>query len=324
MRKKYRDKFTNPEIVKRIEQIENSPQMQSKLLLVKNGMKNNIINPFVLVIGAIFGFIALSAMRAMLDIYSLLVMAAIVYFWEKYSEQRRKQRKNDLAKSYIDNFLLPVFNEILPDTTIDYSKKIDLKAMKRLVPDSQYYFGNCHIVFGDDYKTEFSNMQAYTETEDSEGHTRQTIDFCGQVLMAKFDTKINGHIRVVPIKKGKVLGFRNHGSYGKKTKIEKEIETESIEFNNSYAIYSTDDFYTRLILDPKIIELLNDWKEKMRVCLYMNEQYISVSFESNAFLFALPQTKKQVDELSLSTEYEKVREKLSGFYSLIDIIGEKL
>ena len=199
MRKKYRDKFTNPEIVKRIEQIENSPQMQSKLLLVKNGMKNNIINPFKIVIGAIFVFIAL---RAMLDIYSILVMAAIVYFWSKYS----KQRRNELAKSYIDNFLLPVLNEILPDTTIDYFKKIDLKVMKRLVPDSQYYFGNCHIVFGDDYKTEFSNMQAFTETEDSEGHTRQTIDFCGQVLMAKFDTKINGHIRVVPIKKVKYLG----------------------------------------------------------------------------------------------------------------------
>lgn len=317
MRKKYRDKFTNPEIVKRIEQIENSPQMQSKLHSVKNGMKNNIINPFVIVIGAIFGFIAL---RAMLDIYSFLVIAALVYFWKKYS----KQRRNELANSYIDNFLLPVLNEILPDTTIDYFKKIDLKVMKRLVPDSQYYFGNCHIVFGDDYKTEFSNMEAFTETEDSEGHTRQTIDFCGQVLMAKFDTKINGHIRVVPIKKSKVLGVRNHGNYGKKTKIEKEIETESIEFNNSYAIYSTDDFYTRLILDPKIIELLNDWKEKMKVCLYMNEQYISVSFESNAFLFTLPQTKKQVDELSLSAEYEKVREKLSGFYSLIDIIGEKL
>lgn len=317
MRKKYRDKFTNPEIVKRIEQIENSPQMQSKLLLVKNGMKKNVINPFVIVIGAIFVFIAL---RAMLDIYSFLVIAALVYFWKKYS----KQRRNELAKSYIDNFLLPVLKEILPDTTIDYFKKIDLKVMKRLVPNSQYYFGNCHIVFGDDYKTEFSNMEAFTETEDSEGHTRQTIDFCGQALMAKFDTKINGHIRVVPIKKSKVLGVRNHGNYGKKTKIEKEIETESLEFNNSYAIYSTDDFYTRLILDPKIIELLNDWKEKMRVCLYMNEQYISVSFESNAFLFTLPQTKKQVDELSLSAEYEKVREKLSGFYSLIDIIGEKL
>ena len=214
VRKKYRDKFTNPEIVKRIKQIENSPQMQSKLHSVKNGMKNNIINPFVIVIGTIFLFLVL---RAMLDIYSLLVMAAIVYFWNKYS----KQRRNELAKSYIDNFLLPVLNEILPDTTIDYSKKIDVKVMKRLVPDSEYYFGNCHIVFGDDYKTEFSNMEAFTETEDSEGHTRQIIDFCGQVLMAKFDTKINGHIRVVPIKKGKVLGFRNHGNYGKKTKIEK-------------------------------------------------------------------------------------------------------
>ena len=193
MRKKYRDKFTNPEIVKRIEQIENSPQMQSKLHSVKNGMKDNIINPF-LVIGAMVGFIAL---RAMLGIYSILVMAALVYFWNKYS----KQRRTELATSYTDNFLLPVLNEILPDTTIDYSKKVDVKVMQRLVPNSEYYFGNCHIVFGDDYKTEFSNMQAYTETEDSEGHTRQTIDFCGQVLMAKFDTKINGHIRVVPIKK---------------------------------------------------------------------------------------------------------------------------
>ena len=66
-------------------------------------------------------------------------------------------------------------------------------------------------------------MQAYTETEDSEGHTRQIIDFCGQVLMAKFDTKINGHIRVVPIKKSKVLGVRNHGNYGKKTKMKKGL-----------------------------------------------------------------------------------------------------
>ena len=106
MRKRYRDKFTNPEIVKRIKQIENSPQMQSKLHLVKNGMKKNVINPFVIVIGAIFVFIAL---RAMLDIYSFLVMAAIVYFWNKYS----KQRRNELANSYIDNFLLPHQSEFV-------------------------------------------------------------------------------------------------------------------------------------------------------------------------------------------------------------------
>lgn len=317
MRKKYRDKFTNPEIVKRIEQIENSPQMQAKLHSVKNGMKNNMINPFVIVIGAIFLFLVL---RATLGVFSFVAMGAIYYYFNK----NYKQKKILLADSYTSNFLLPVLKEILPDTAIDYSKKVDVKVMQRLVPNSEYYLGNCHIIFGDDFKTEFSNMEAYTETEDSEGHTRRIIDFCGQVLMAKFDTKINGHIRVVPIKKGKVLGFRNHGNYGKKTKIEKEIETESIEFNNSYAIYSTDDFYIRLILDPNIIEILNDWREKIRVCLYMNDKYISVSFETNEFLFPLPKTKNEVDELSLATEYEKVREKLAGFYSLIDIIGEKL
>ena len=62
----------------------------------------------------------------------------------------------------------------------------------------------------------------------------------------------------------------------------------------------------------------------MRVSVYMNEKYISISFESNENLFYLPSTKTEIDELSLAGEYEKVSEKLADFYGLIDIISEKL
>ena len=62
----------------------------------------------------------------------------------------------------------------------------------------------------------------------------------------------------------------------------------------------------------------------MDVVVYMNEEYISIAFKSNEYIFEIPTTKQGVDDLSLSGEYEKIREKLVDFYSLIDIIGDKL
>ena len=56
----------------------------------------------------------------------------------------------------------------------------------------------------------------------------------------------------------------------------------------------------------------------------MNEEYISIAFKSNEYIFEIPTTKTGVDDLSLSSEYEKVREKLVDFYSLIDIVRAKL
>ena len=62
----------------------------------------------------------------------------------------------------------------------------------------------------------------------------------------------------------------------------------------------------------------------MNVVVYMNEEYISIAFKSNEYIFKTPITKAGVDNLSLSSEYEKVRKKLVDFYSLIDLVRAKL
>ena len=62
----------------------------------------------------------------------------------------------------------------------------------------------------------------------------------------------------------------------------------------------------------------------MDLVLFMNEEYISIAFKSNGYIFEIPTTKQSVDSLSLSGEYEKIREKLTDFYNLIDIIRDKL
>lgn len=316
MKEKFRDKFTDPDIIKKIQELENSPQNMEKLKVIKAKMKDRATKPLFL---GCLGLIIAGNAAIYFKAYGAIVIFIMIVIASNYLEKNRHNMTDD----YVNNFLLPVLKEILPDTRINYLEGIDLEILGNLIYNSKKYYSNCHIIFGDDYKTEFCNLRAYHYIKDKDKTEEEVVDFEGQVLAAKMDTKIKGHIRIVPVVKENFLGDKIYRAYGSKRKDEKEVMVESIKFNGSYSIFSTDDFYTRLILDPKIIEILNDWSDKMRVCLYMDEKYIAISFESHKFLFPVPGGGKSVENLSLSGEYEKIRGKLSYFYELIDIIGEK-
>ena len=322
MRTKDRLRFTDPSIKDKIKAMENSKDVQDRLNSVREDMKSRtftILNyKWLIPIGMFILFFFLLDSDSKIFIYVFIFI--IAKFVRDFLTKNRKLNEN----AYVDNFLLPVLGEIFSETEIDYSKGLKIRVLENFLPNEEGFYGNCHIKFGDEFGTEFSNFLAYHYTTDSDGDRRRVTDFVGQGLFVKMPTNINGHIRVVPTTRKSVFGKKKHGIYGKKRKDEMEIETESIDFNESYSIFSTDDFYTRLILDPNIIDLLNSWKDRMDVILYMNEEYISIAFKSNEYIFEIPTTKAGVDELSLSGEYEKIREKLVDFYSLLDIIGDKL
>ena len=317
-----RARFTDPSIKDKIKTMENSKEVQDRLASVKEEMKSrtfSILNyRWVFMIGIFIFFFLITDFEYKVIFNLVIIFGA--WFLSSFFRKNREQNEN----AYVDNFLLPVLKEIFPETEIDYSKGLKIKVLENFLPNQEGFYGNCHIRFGDEFRTEFSNFLAYHYTTDSDGDTRKVTDFVGQGLFIKMPTNINGHIRIVPTTRKSVFGNKKHGIYGKRRKDEMEIETESIDFNESYSIFSTDDFYTRLILDPKIIDLLNSWEDRMDVVVYMNEEYISIAFKSNEYIFEIPTTKQGVDDLSLSSEYEKVREKLVDFYSLIDIVRAKL
>ena len=62
----------------------------------------------------------------------------------------------------------------------------------------------------------------------------------------------------------------------------------------------------------------------MKVCIYINENLIAVSFDSKTHLFTEPSTNTKLESISLVDEYEKVREKFGIFYEFINIIREKV
>ncbi|EPI59633.1 hypothetical protein HMPREF1580_00804 [Gardnerella vaginalis JCP8070] len=326
MNVKHSSVFTNPEVLERLNKLEKSPQMQGKLNELKEGIKNNAFDPMrliplipvVLIIGAVGNY--LPSLDYSTYKYPLLIIVAfVVCFAGKFFVTN----KVDVSSLYANNVLTPILNEILPGTVLENSEGIDNSIFNNLLPISSRYYSNKHIIFGDEFKTEFSNMQAMHFSRTESGKTVKKTDFIGQVLLINAKTNINGHIRIVPVTGKNFMGQKLNGYYGKKTKGESEVQTESIEFNNSYSIFSTDDFYTKLVLDPSFIEALNNLQKRMRVCIYLDSEHIIAAFDSGRYILGNP-GKSGIENLSLTREYARFRDVLAEYYEIISVIREKL
>ena len=326
MNVKHSSVFTDPEVLEKLNRLEKSPQMQGKLNELKEGVKNNAFDPMrliplipvVLIIGAVGNYLP-SFDYSSYKYPLLIVIAFVICFGGKFFVSN----KVDVSSLYADNVLTPILNAILPGTVLKDSEGIDNSIFNNLLPISSRYYSNTHIIFGDESKTEFSNMQAMHFSRSESGKTVKKTDFIGQVLLMNSKTNINGHIRIVPVTGKNFMGQKLNGYYGKKTKEESEVQTESIEFNNSYSIFSTDNFYTKLVLDPSFIEVLNNLQKRMRVCIYIDSEHIIAAFDSGWYLFGAP-GKSGIENLSLIREYAKFRDVLAEYYEVINVIREKL
>ncbi|RFD79968.1 hypothetical protein AXE77_00045 [Gardnerella vaginalis] len=326
MNVKYGSVFTNPEVLNKLAQIEQSPQIQGKLNELKEGIKNNSFDfarlipliPVVMVFGALYNYFP-NIDYSRYKYYLLIVVVFVVCFAGKFFVNN----KVDVGTLYSDNVLTPIFNVILPGTVIKNSEGIDSSIFDNLLPISSIYYSSRHIIFRDEFKTEFSNMQAMHTSRSESGKTVKKTDFIGQVLLINSKTNINGHIRIVPVTGKNFMGQKLNGYYGRKTKEESEVQTESIEFNNSYSIFSTDDFYTKLVLDPSFIEALNNLQKRMRVCLYLDSDRIVAAFDSGRYILGAP-GKSGIENLSLTREYARFRDVLAEYYEIINVIREKL
>lgn len=313
MEKGYKNKFTDPQTLKKIAEIEGTGDFQEGLNTIKKELEkrsSGLSQRWIIMAG-----LALIMLRTGSYIFLIILIGYYVY-----SKNTAEESRVDINGPYADKVLLPILQAIFPGTSLGYLEGIDGDLFQKLLPKSEEYDSNCHIIFADQFKTEFCNMQAYHYTINSKGDQIANRDFAGQVMMVKWQSKLKGHIRIVPlIKKGE-----NYQPYGSREAGEGEIKTESIDFNGSYAIFSTDDFYTKLILDPSLIEIFNDWSKKMKLALYMDENFIALAYDSNSNLFSPPSNKKEVEGLFPVGEYGKVQDKLADFYDLIHTIREKL
>jgi hypothetical protein len=312
-------KFTDPAVLERIREIENSPENLRRLKAAKSGMEQNRTAKIKWVIGCLITcFIALIATN--FESYSSLIAIVIIFIAAAFVG-----KLNDTnVDFYLENFLVPVLQQTLPDTTVDYGGGIRLSVLELVTPPADRHRTNCHIKFGDSLKTEFCNLYAYDEETDEDGKTTTTQIFKGQVFTARYDTNLKGHIRIVPTGKSLLFGIEFQNGYRRRRKGEIKLETEDIFFNESHNVYCTDELTARMLLNPYLLSVLDDWAKTMPVAVYMDENMVAASFYTRDFILKAPVSKKQIDNLSLSSEYEKIQKQLSEMYKFIDTLNNQI
>lgn len=318
MKEYYNNAFSSPDTLKRIEEKEKSPQIQEKLAAIKEEMKGKKTETFDYRL-LIAGFIGLLLIRT--RYYSLFVIALICYF--KFFKAPNKV-DHDISGAYVDCFVNPILEEIFPGTKLDYNDSLGESDFDKIFPRAYSYESNCHISFADEYETQLFNLEAVAQDRNSKGNLVYRTDFGGQVLLMNFKTKSTGHVRIVPLKFRNEYGPHMDISYGKIRDGEREIFTESIDFNNSYGVFATDELVAKKILDPNIINIMNAWIGRTGLWLYMDEDGLMMGFRSRSNIFTPPTKKSEIEKLSLSGEYDKVGMDLGYYYGLMDIIREKL
>lgn len=310
--------FMDRGVLARIEQIENSPEKRATLQAIKASMVARVDAQKKLILVGVVGVIVLSGV---LRRGGMLVIALALGAYYLHSQSVALKRKN--TASYVDNFLLPVMREVLPDVEIDYEGGIDSRVLNDVTPKTKKRSAFCHISFNDVYRTEFCNLWSYHTYEDSDGESHTVNDFIGQVLRAQYGTGLRGHIRVVPTEKG-LLGREKQPGYDSARRGEKKIETEDIRFNETFNVYCTDEVSSRTLLNPYLLRALVEYREMCPVTVTMDESSVAVAFYTNGYILGRPQNKQEIEALSLSGEYQKVQNQLGKFYELLDTVNSQL
>jgi Protein of unknown function (DUF3137) len=120
-----------------------------------------------------------------------------------------------------------------------------------------------------------------TRTEGSGKNRRRVTIFRGLIIRLDFNKYFNGHTVIVPDSESKILG----GLFGDSSeRRSKELcRLESVEFENCFSVYSTDQQEARYILTPKLMELVMGARQ-----VFSHD--IRLSFHDNSVFVTVPQS----------------------------------
>ena len=91
MRKKYRERFLDPEVSKKIEVLENAPDTKSRLERVRTSLKSKVTEPFY--IGAIGVFISIVAFLFFNEYAIIPIFFHMAVLLEVYKEKQNRYRR---------------------------------------------------------------------------------------------------------------------------------------------------------------------------------------------------------------------------------------
>lgn len=251
----------------------------------KNIFNRNLVSILVLIVGGI----TIIQGKEITTIFGLLFIGlAIVSFYFAYKNY--KLYKID----YKNNVVKRIIEIINPDWHYDYESAIDAYDYQEseLFTKKWDRYNGDDLIHGTIGKTEFHLSELHTEykssSRDSKGNRKESWHtiFKGLFVMAEFHKHIQGKTIVVPDYTEKILGkwvqkFQKFSSRGDLVKL------ENVEFEQLFAVYSSNQIEARYILTPAMMEAIvkirKQYQRPMHISFKGSKVFIAMSYNKDLF-----------------------------------------
>jgi hypothetical protein len=132
---------------------------------------------------------------------------------------------------------------------------------------------------------EYSMFEAKATRTEGSGKNRRTVTiFKGLIVRLDFNKNFRGHTIVVPNSDSQILG----GLFGEsESRNDKQLcRMDSVTFEETFSVYSTDQQEARYILTPKFMELILAAHAKftgVRCCFQNSSLFLTIPSDANRF-----------------------------------------
>ena len=314
---------TLEEDLKKIEAMEDSAEFQNKLqelrkkmLEIKRWSTAKYLVLFFLLL--LFRFATPKNMITWL----ILIGGGFFVYYLKYHKMPGlfSVMKESLQDVYAKEVLEPLLQLFYPDLTVE-KKGIALEDVVRFTPKSQKYIQNTFLFFHDDRGLLMGNLEYYHTSEGK--HSTTVYDFTGQLYCMKSPVKLQGEVRIVPTDRSFLLKNEVQYRYPACGKGEMKLDTEDIQHNEHFDIYTTDEFGTRRFLTPEVLRKFSEKFAGKEISLYIKGDLLYIAFYSGYEMFRAPDTEEEINSLSFTEEYKKLRSSLERIEDICKAFEEK-
>jgi hypothetical protein len=114
-------------------------------------------------------------------------------------------------------------------------------------------------------------------------HTHTVVFFRGIVAVLEFNKHFRGHTVIVPDREGKLLGLFGQADSRRGKNI---VHVADADFENAYAVYTTDDQEAHYLLTPKLVQLILQARNRfgdLRLAFYQDSLYVTLPSRDNRF-----------------------------------------
>ncbi len=243
----------------------------------------------------------------MMVLFSAVIVVLVVAILTRNESAQYKK----VYKAY---FVEQELNKVFTDIKYNHEAGLDRNILKAtgLIHTGDKYSSN-DLTMGKYKNVNFVQADVHIQDEhtDSDGDTHYTTVFRGRYMIFEFPKKFECRLVLSP---HKAFYLGSNPKTGNKMK---HIETESVEFNRAFSIYSDDGMEALYILTPDFMVRAQELAESHngKVAMYFVYNKMIVGVNDNDDIFEPPNPNAPIDE---SAELAKVTKEITLITNIVD------